>query len=143
MSTQALTVYESLLASGIPEEKARAAAEAIDRDCTDKITASEEKAAAQFVAKGEYSHRMEKTPDRAEAETQYARLRDEIRDVRDEIKDVRGEIKDLRVEIKELRSEVHLRLDALYRILIGILVGVVGIFAAVAAFAVKFIFFGF
>ena len=136
MSAQALTVYESLLASGIPEEKARAAAEAIDRDCTDKITVSEEKAAAQFVAKGEYSRRMEKTPDRAEVDTQYARLRDEI-------KDVRGEIKDLRVEIKELRSEVHLRLDALYRILIGILVGVVGIFAAVAAFAVKFIFFGF
>ena len=121
MSAQALTVYESLLASGIPEEKARAAAEAIDRDCTDKITVSEEKAAAQFVAKGEYSRRMEKTPDRAEVDTQYARLRDEI---------------------KELRSEVHLRLDALYRVLIGILVGVVGIFAAVAVSAVKFIFFG-
>ena len=128
MSAQALTVYESLLASGIPEEKARAAAEAIDRDCSDKITVSEEKAAAQFVAKDEYSRRMEKTPDRAEVDTQYARLRDEI--------------KDLRVEIKELRSEVRLRLDALYRVLIGILVGVVGIFAAVASFAVKFIFFG-
>ena len=121
MSAQALTVYESLLSSGIPEEKARAAAEAIDRDCADKITVSEEKAAAQFVAKGEYSRRMEKTPDRAEVDTQYARLRDEI---------------------KELRSEVHLRLDALYRVLIGILVGVVGIFAAVAVSAVKFIFFG-
>ena len=97
MSAQALTVYESLLASGIPEEKARAAAEAIDRDC-------------------------------AEVDTQYARLRDEIKDLRD--------------EIKEFRSEVCLRLDALYRVLIGMLVGVVGIFAAVASFAVKFIFFG-
>ena len=72
MSAQALTVYESLLSSGIPEEKARAAAEAIDRDCADKITVSEEKAAAQFVAKGEYSRRMEKTPNRAEVDTQYA-----------------------------------------------------------------------
>ena len=135
MSVQALTVYESLLASGIDEARARRAAEAIDRNIREQVDAAGEK----FVVKDEYAARMEKTPTRAETDDKIDHLRADMNagfsQIRDEIKEVRTE---LRSEIAELRREIRI----LYRVLIGILIGVVGTFAAVTAASAKIIFFG-
>ena len=90
MSARALTVCESLRASGIDEARARRAAEAIDQETSEKIAASEEKAAAQFVSKDEYAGRMEKTPTRDEADKKFDRILAEIASVRAEMAAIRG-----------------------------------------------------
>ena len=93
MSAHALTVYESLRASGIDEARARRAAEAIDQETSEKIAASEEKAAAQFVSKDEYAGRMEKTPTRDEADKKFDRILAEIASVRAEMAAIRGDVR--------------------------------------------------
>ena len=93
MSAVALKVYEALRASGIDESRARVAAEAIDRNTAEQIVASEEKAAEKFVAKDAYAARMEQTPTRDEARSEYAKLREDIKDLREDIKTLREEMR--------------------------------------------------
>lgn len=108
MSAQAITVYQSLLASGIDESRARRAAEAIDESIRDQVAAAGEK----FVRKDEYTQRMENTPTRAETSDNSDKLR-----------------ADMNSGFTQLRAEMHagfaeLRKDARVgnRVAVGILV---------------------
>ena len=131
MSAQAITVYQSLLASGIDESRARRAAEAIDEAIRDKVAAAvEEKTDAQFVRKEEYARRMESTPTRGETDDKIDKLR----------ADMNAGFTETRAEMRAGFAQMNQRIDFLHRILIALLVFTAGGCVGIAAAAVKFIF---
>ena len=88
MSAMALDLYQRLRESGMGEDSARKAAEALDSRFAEAKRESErhaeraaqdaaEKVRAGTVAAEEYHRRMENTPTRAENETEYAKLRED------------------------------------------------------------------
>ena len=131
MSAQAITVYQSLLASGIDESRARRAAEAIDEAIRDQVSAAvEEKTEAQFVRKEEYARRMESTPTRGETDDKIDKLRS----------DMNAGFTETRAEMRAGFAQMNQRIDFLHRILIALLVFTAGGCVGIAAAAVKFIF---
>ena len=131
MSAQAITVYQSLLASGIDESRARRAAEAIDESIRDKVAAAvDEKTDAQFVRKEEYARRMESTPTRGETDDKIDKLR----------ADMNAGFTETRAEMRAGFAQMNQRIDFLHRILIALLVFTAGGCVGIAAAAVKFIF---
>ena len=109
MSAQAITVYQSLLASGIDEARARRAAEAIDESIRDKVAAAiDEKTDAQFVRKDEYAQRMENTPTRAETSDNSDKLRADMNSGFTQLRaDMNAGFTQLRAEIAEVRKEAR------------------------------------
>ena len=104
MSAQALTVYQSLLASGIDESRARRAAEAIDESIRDQVAAAGEK----FVRKDEYTQRMENTPTRAETSDNSDKLRADMNSGFTQLRaDMNAGFTQLRAEIAEVRKEAR------------------------------------
>ena len=104
MSAMALDLYQRLRESGMGEDSARKAAEALDSRFAEAKRESErhaeraaqdaaEKVRAGTVAAEEYHRRMENTPTRAENETEYAKLRDEIKALREDNKALREEMR--------------------------------------------------
>ena len=95
MSAKALDLYRTLREGGMGEDAARKTAEALDARIDESRRESDarldeavqnaaEKIRAETVSADEYHQRMEKTPTRAENETEYAKLREEIKALRDE-----------------------------------------------------------
>ena len=86
MSAKALDLYRTLREGGMGEDAARKTAEALDaridearRESDQAMQNAAEKIRAETVSADEYHQRMEKTPTRAESETEYAKLREEMR----------------------------------------------------------------
>ena len=90
MSAKALDLYRTLREGGMGEDAARKTAEALDaridesrresdRRLDEAVQGAAEKIRAGTVSADEYHQRMEKTPTRAENETEYAKLREEMR----------------------------------------------------------------
>ena len=142
MSAQALTVYQSLLASGIDESRARRAAEAIDESIRDKVAAAvDEKTDAQFVRKEEYARRMESTPTRGETDDKIDKLRADMNTGFTELRaEMRAGFAETRAETREASAQTNRRMDFFYRALITLIVFVAGGCVGIAAAAVKFIF---
>ena len=149
MSAQAITVYQSLLASGIDESRARRAAEAIDEAIRDKVAAAvEEKTDSQFVRKDEYAQRMESTPTRGETDDKIDKLRADMNagftetraDMNAGFAETRAGFAEVRSEMREVSAQTNRRMDFFYRALITLIVFVAGGCVGIAAAAVKFIF---
>ena len=94
MSAKALDLYRTLREGGMGEDAARKTAEALDaridearRESDQAMQNAAEKIRAETVSADEYHQRMEKTPTRAENETEYAKLREEIKTHREETRD--------------------------------------------------------
>ena len=79
MSAKALDLYRTLREGGMGEDAARKTAEALDARLDEAVQSAAEKIRAGTVSADEYHQRMEKTPTRAENETEYAKLREEMR----------------------------------------------------------------
>ena len=93
MSAKALDLYRTLREGGMGEDAARKTAEALDaridesrRESDQAMQNAAEKIRAETVSADEYHQRMEKTPTRAENETEYAKLREEIKTLREEMR---------------------------------------------------------
>ena len=86
MSAKALDLYRTLREGGMGEDAARKTAEALDARLDEAVQSAAEKIRAETVSADEYHQRMEKTPTRAESETEYAKLREEIKALREEMR---------------------------------------------------------
>ena len=126
MSALALDLYQRLRESGMGEDSARKAAEALDSRFAEAKRESErhaeraaqdaaEKVRAGTVAAEEYHRRMENTPTRAENETEYAKLRDEIKTHREET----------RAGFAEQREETRAGFARIDRFFLAFLLGLV------------------
>ena len=97
MSAKALDLYRTLREGGMGEDAARKTAEALDaridesrresdRRLDEAVQGAAEKIRAGTVSADEYHQRMEKTPTRAENETEYAKLREDNKALREEMR---------------------------------------------------------
>ena len=132
----ALDLYQRLRESGMGEDSARKAAEALDSRFAEAKRESErhaeraaqdaaEKVRAGTVAAEEYHRRMENTPTRAENETEYAKLREDNKKTREEIKTLREET---RADNKALREETHAGFARIDRFFVGIVLLILGLY---------------
>lgn len=119
MSAHALTVYESLLASGIDESRARrVVAVIVDEDIREQVS---ERVVAEFIDGGEH---------------------DRFADIADKMDVQFNRVFAKMDRVIERMDRLAERMDSLHRLLVGIFIGVMGIFAVTVVAVVKFVFFG-
>ena len=147
MSAMALDLYQRLRESGMGEDSARKAAEALDSRFAESKRESErhaeraaqdaaEKVRAGTVAAEEYHRRMENTPTRAENETEYAKLRDEMRagfaqqheETQTHREETRADNKALREETRAGFDGVDRKFARIDRFFVGIVLLVLGLY---------------
>ena len=136
----ALDLYQRLRESGMGEDSARKAAEALDSRFAEAKRESErhaeraaqdaaEKVRAGTVAAEEYHRRMENTPTRAENETEYAKLRDEMRaGFAQQREETQAHREETRADNKALREEMHAGFARIDRFFVGIVLLVLGLY---------------
>ena len=140
MSALALDLYQRLRESGMGEDSARKAAEALDSRFAEAKRESErhaeraaqdaaEKVRAGTVAAEEYHRRMENTPTRAENETEYAKLREDNKALREEMHAGFAEHREeTRADNKALREEMHAGFARIDRFFVGIVLLLLGLY---------------
>ena len=125
MSAKALDLYRTLREGGMGEDAARKTAEALDaridearRESDQAMQNAAEKIRAETVSADEYHQRMEKTPTRAENETEYAKLREEMR----------AGFAQQHEETQTLREETRAGFARIDRFFVGIVLLVLGLY---------------
>ncbi|MDR0528242.1 MAG: hypothetical protein LBG69_01310 [Zoogloeaceae bacterium] len=110
MSTLALNFFEALQAANVPQDKARAAAEPLDREFERRYAAQKQEIEQQCAAQArETISRAEMEKMRGELATKAdlyaakAEVKADIETVRVDVEKVRGELK---AEISEVRAEI-------------------------------------
>ena len=159
MSAAAIPIYNMLIARGVSEKEARksaedTAAEVLQTSKTETVEAakteaaeiaktvaqaeavkvvaqSEEKAKIQFVSRTEYHERDKTLATRADIAEVNRRMDAGFAELRAAI-----------VETNRRIDRIEQRMDALYRLVVGLLIIALGGAGALIAAAVKFIFFG-
>ena len=96
-----MNLYDRLRKSGMADASAREIAEIFDAQVKEALHNAEkyadqaaDKVRAESVPAEEYHHRMENTPTRAENESQFQKLRDDIGDLRTDNRDSRREMRE-------------------------------------------------
>ena len=118
MSAKALDLYRTLREGGMGEDAARKTAEALDaridearRESDQAMQNAAEKIRAETVSADEYHQRMEKTPTRAESETEYAKLREEMR-----------------AGFADIKRDINRRFERVDRFFVGLAIGLIVLF---------------
>ena len=118
MSAKALDLYRTLREGGMGEDAARKTAEALDarldearRESDQAVQNAAEKIRAETVSADEYHQRMEKTPTRAESETEYAKLREEMR-----------------AGFADIKRDINRRFERVDRFFVGLAIGLIVLF---------------
>ena len=118
MSAKALDLYRTLREGGMGEDAARKTAEALDARLDQAVQNAAEKIRAETVSADEYHQRMEKTPTRAENETEYAKLRGEIKAHREET----------RAGFDGIKRDINRRFERVDRFFVGLAIGLIVLF---------------
>lgn len=134
MSAQAAEIFEDLRRRGVASDLARAIAEAFDARLGEAADAAKAEAVREAIA------HMDRN--RAESEEKMAArfVSQAEQNKRDRELATRADISEVRGEIAELRAEMNRRFDAIYRILVVMLLAAIGAFASALAVAVKVLF---